>query len=358
MVAIQKEDAALKNYEDYTSSEKMTVTKREFFTDNDGYPDEKAFWDFVRYVSEEDKMYLLCLDVDLKSSNAKGTGFGDLVLRTFFTKMQNHFPSFRMRGTKFNLFVHESNLALAEEMLTTDNSKLFTLYGEVLKDKFVSCDNVDELLQEGIKKMFNGRVDTDKIVGDKGNVPAERQETSTRKYLSTMWYARIIFNETKPSRRTLTAYVFPTEYKPPMALLDTVVVLDDVVKPRVYEGSMITIPIDGMMIKVTTRFDNDGHLAVSWSKSLESKSNGEIEGTIDIHEADSIPVNFGKRISSTKEIYPIKPNTQGLYEYVMYDRTAEYPKHKAEYITSGIVQGKVNSYEVHMDSEVIELVKV
>ena len=347
----------MENYGKYTSTERITVTNRDFYTDNDGYPNEKAFWDFARHITQGDKMYLLCLDVDLNASNAKGTGFGDLVLRTFFTRMQSHFPAFRMRGTKFNVFVPESDVQTAEEMLTTDNSKVFTLYGEILKDKFVSCDNIDELLKEGIPKMFVGRKDTDKIFGDKGNVPAEQQETDTKKYLSTMWYARIVFRETKPSVRTLTAYVFPTEYKPPMALLETVVVLDDVVKPRVYEGTMCKIPIDGMMIKVTSRFDHDGHLAVSWSKGLESKE-GIIDGEVEIHEGNSIPVNFGKRISKSREIYPIKPNAQGLYEYVLYDKTAEYPKRKAEYVTSGTIRGKVNNYEVHMDSTVIELVKV
>ena len=348
----------MENYGKYISEETtMFVTNKEYYSDNDGFPNDRAFWDFVKNLHDTDRMYLLCLDIDLSPSNAKGTGYGDLIMRTFFVKMQEFFPSFRMRGTKFNIFVPEEHIKAAEEMLRTDNSKYFILHGEIIKDKFVSSLNIEELIAEGIKRMFRGRQDSDMVLGNKGNVPANLQETATKKYISTMWFATITFKETKPALRTLTAYVFPTEYKKPMALLETVVVLDDMVTTKVYDGTVVQLPIDGMRISISVRFDNDGNMVVAWFKMGDS-AEGEITGEMELHEGDAIPVSFGKRIGGSKEIYPVKPNSQGLYEYVLFDKTASYPNHKAEYVTTGTVTGKENTYEVHRDSVAIELVKV
>ena len=334
----------MENYGKYISEETMIVTSKEYYSDNDGFPNDRAFWDFVKNLHDTDRMYLLCLDIDLSPSNAKGTGYGDLIMRTFFVKMQEYFPSFRMRGTKFNIFVPEKYIEAAEEMLRTDNSKYFILHGEIIKDKFVSSLNAEELIAEGVKRMLGGRRDSDMVLGNKGNVP-------------TMWFATITFKETKPALRTLTAYVFPTEYKKPMALLETVVVLDDMVTTKVYDGTVVQLPIDGMRISISVRFDNDGNMVVSWFKMGDS-AEGEITGEMELHEGDAIPVSFGKRIGGSKEIYPVKPNSQGLYEYVLFDRNASYPNHKAEYVTTGTVTGKENTYEVHRDSVAIELVKV
>ncbi len=345
----------MENYGKYITEEStLTVTNKDYYSDHDGFPNDRAFWDFARNLRESDKMYLLCLDIDLSPSNVKGTGYGDLIMRTFFIRMQEYFPAFRMRGTKFNLFIPEDKLEDAESMLRMNNSQFFNLHGEIIKDKFVSFLNVNELIVEGIKRMLKGRQDSDMVLGNKGNVPAEMQETATKKYISTMWYATITFKETKPAIRTLTAYIFPTEYKQPMAHLETVVVLDDMVSTKVYEGTVVQLPIDGMKISISVRFDHDGNMVVSWFKMGES-ADGLIEGDMELHEGDAIPVSFGKRIGGSKEIYPVKPNSQGLYEYVLFDRTA---KHKAVYVTTGTVAGKENTYEVHKDSVAIELVKV
>ncbi len=349
----------MNDYGKYLSDDKITVTNRDYYTDSGGFQNEKAFWDYVSQLTEQDRMYLLCIDIDISASNAKSIGYGNLVLRTVFTRIRENFPIFRIRGTKFNVFIPDDRLQEAEEIIHTDNSEFFTIYGAVLTDKYVTHGNVNELLSEGIKRMFgDNRKDSDMVVGDKGNTPVYQQETPTKKYVAEMWYAVIRFKETKPVAREFMVYVFPTEYRPPMAILPSIVVLDDMVSPRVYEGieggQVIYIPIDGMRISISTRFDYDEKFNVAWFKQ---SGEGEIEGDMEIHEGNSIPANFGKRIGANKEIYPVKLNSQGLYEYVLYDKKAEYPDRKAAYIESGIIQGNKGVYEVHRDSVAIELVK-
>ena len=347
------------NYEKYLSEDKITVTNREFYTDSSGYQNEKAFWDFVKDLKEEDELYLLCLDLDLTLSNQKSIGFGDLIMRTFFTQIRESFPIFRMKGTKFNVFVPKSELSLAQELLDSDNKKYFDLHGEIIKDKFVTSDNIKELVEIGMNRLYKIRKDKQMVVGQKGNTPVEGQETPTKKFIAEMWFATIEFEETAPNVRKLTAYIFPTEYKPPMALLHTIVVIDDKVQARVYEGMAVQIPIDGMKISITTRFDHDGHLVVSWFRTPDNTC-GIIEGIMEVHEGTCIPASFGKRIGNAKEIFPVKENSQGLYEYVLVDKSSSKKvktNNTTTYVTSGIVKGKENIYEVHKDSVAIVLAK-
>lgn len=347
------------DYGKYLSNDKIVVTSREYYTDSNGYQNEKAFWDFVKDMTEADRMYLMCIDVDLSPSNElKGTGYGDLVMRTLFTKIRESFPIFRMRGTKFNIFVPEDEVSYAEEIIAPSdtNKDFYIVHGMIVTDKFVSSENVKEVLVKGIKGMLGDRKDTDAVIGNIGNTPAMQQETPTMKYIAEMWFAEITFTETKPNPRTLKAYVYPTEYKSPMAMLHTIVVLDDMVEARVYDGTVVQLPIDGMRISITARFNHDGKMIISWFKSGESE--GEIEGIIEMHEGNSLPANYGKRIGSTKEIYPVKMNGQGLYEYVLYDKKAVYPEKNVTYVTSGIIKGKKDTYEVHRDSTVIQLIKI
>lgn len=353
----------MRNYEKYLSGEQIVVTSKEYYTDSGGFPNEKAFWDFVNNLSEEDKVYLLCLDVDLKPVSAKGTGYGDLILRSFFSKIYSAFPAFRMRGTKFNVLIPEDELELANKMLTTDNSEFFELHGEILKDKYVTPKTIKKLVREGVKRMVHSiadskvNVDDSTTVEEKEDKPVELKETNTRKFIDEMWYATIEFKETSPNLRTLTAYVFPTAKRDPMALLHTIVVLDDKIKPRLFEGTNVHLPIDGMRISINARFSNDNRMEISWFK-MDDDDDGNITGVIKIHEGSRIPANFGKRVSSTKEIYPIKMNNRGLFEYVMYDKGTDDPKKKVLYIDSGILRGKNAVYEVHCDSVAIDLVKV
>lgn len=346
------------DYGKYLSEDKIIVTNKDYYTDSGGYQNEKAFWDFVSSLTEQDRMYLLCIDVDLSPSNAKSIGYGNLVLRMLFTRIREVFPIFRIRGNKFNIFVPDDRVNEAQEIIDSDNSEFFVIHGEILTDKFVSHDNVNELIAEGIKKMFTeqDRQDPEMIIGDKGNTPVWQQETPTKKYIAEMWYATIRFREKKPIVRELIAYVFPTEFKPPMAMLHTIVVLDNMIEAKLYEGTVVQIPLDGMRISISARFDHDNHINISWFKA--NGSEGEIEADMEIHEGNSIPANFGKRIGQTKEIYPVKLNSQGLYEYVLFDKKAVYPAKKATYVENGIVQGKQGEYEVHRDSTVIELVKM
>ena len=47
-------------------------------------------------------------------------------------------------------------------------------------------------------------------------------------------------------------------------------------------------------------------------------------------------------------------NSQGLYEYALYDKKTQ----SVEYVTDGLIKGREKTYEVHRDSTVIQLVQI
>ena len=348
----------MKEYIDFLSDKPMVVEKRKYYSDSEGFLNERAFWEFANDLTEDDKMYLLCLNIDVTASNEKhGKGFGTLTLRRVFIRFQIEYPIFRMGGTKFNVFVPADNMELIHTAFDTDNSELFTLQGEVIDDQYATKDNIKDLIAIGVKRLFGESAD-ETIVGDKGNTEPNQQETKTEKYRATMWYGEILFKETKPKCRELKAYIFPTAYEPANASLNMVVAIDDyVTTPRVFCGRNIDIPIDGMRINVSSRFDNDGHLIVSYYQKDTGNDSGEITGELTVHEGNCIPESFGKRVGKTKAIFPIKMNGQGLYEYILYDEKPQDPKKQVSYVESGTIQGRRgNIYEVHMDSVMINLV--
>lgn len=348
-------DLVLKDYHKYFDEEtQLSVSMKKYYTDSEGYPNEKAFFDYVSGLQESDEAYLLCIDLDLMATNAKeGRGFADRLMRSVFVHISEFFPVFRIRGTKFNIIVYNKEECLTNIRTFLDSegkSEYFTIHGELVTDTFLTAGNVNEQIAKGIKSMYKDRQNTDVIVGEMMNTPTEEQETAVHKSDGDLWYATIDFDESVPNIRTLKAYVFPIEYRKPMELLNCIVVLDDLVaQPRLFAGTNVVVPIDGMKISITARFDTEGKLNISYIKDTISK--GQIIGTISTHDGKWIPLSFGKRIGGKKEIFPVKLNRQGLYEFVLLNgNTGEIT-----YQDNGLIYGKEKIYEVHKNKLGIDL---
>ena len=346
-------------YIDYTGEAMLTVPKRKLYTDSEGFPNENAFRDFAEHLTAE--YYLACISVDVTRSNEKkGYGFGSRVLRKAFLQLRDNFYIFRISGNKFNLFVTENEFSKLKNMLESGNEDFFTVYYGIVEDTYVTKENYTKLCERGKEMMYHykaekiGKAYTDArddvIVGNKGNTPADLQETDTCKYRETMWYATVHLEETEPAARTVTAYVFPTEYKESLASLNMVVVVDDFVKTRIYSGTSVSFGFDGMKFMISSRFDNEGHMNVSCFGERENK--GQCDITIDVHEGNCIPASFGKRVKRGVSLFPVKPNTRGTYEYALWNDNEK----TAEYQESGLIAIDGADYEVHADKVAINLV--
>ncbi len=349
-------------YNTYTDDEMITVPKKAVFADVDGFPNESAFRHFLKHLGDNDEYYLVCISIDLTASNEKkGYAYGTFVLRKVFLQLKDHFYIFRVNGDKFNLLIKKEDFDNAEKMLSNSVENLFTIYYGFVKSSPINKDNYTELRRQGVDLMYHYKayktgkgykeIRDDKIIGNKGNTPLELQETKTHKFRDTMWYGTIRFEEISPNPREVTAYVFPTEFKEKLASLNMVVVVDDLVLTRVYTGNNVNFGFDGMRFSITSRFDNEGHLNIVCFKDRESK--GECKMMIDAHEGICIPASFGKRVGKGMELFPVKSNSCGSYEYALWNKETN----KAEIDTTGIVQIDDKNYAVHADSKGIDLIE-
>lgn len=349
-------------YDEYTNDALITVPKRKLFTDAEGFPNENAFRSFAERLSESDDCYLACISIDLTASNeSKGYAFGTLMLRQVYLQLREHFYVFRVSGDKFNLIIPAGEFRKAEQMFAAYDKELLTVYYGFVKSTPVTGENYAELRRQGIELMYRnkaartdkklGAVRDDKIVGDKGNTPPELQETLTHKNRETMWYGTVVFEESEPAAREVTAYVFPTEYKENFASLNMIVVVDDLLHSRVYSGNNISFGFDGIKFTITSRFDNEGHLNIVCFRDRESK--GKCEMTLYSHEGVCIPASFGKRAGGGREIFPVKPNAHGTYDYVLWDKNAR----TATLDTTGIIAMGGKDYAVHANSKGVDLVE-
>lgn len=349
------------NYKSYWANDPITVTKRELYTDSEGYPNEVAFSHYVKKLTPSDKLFLACINIDLRASNqAKGYAFGTLVLRKAILQLQDFFAVFRVSGEKFNLLIPEENLKDAKAMLSKCPKQLFTIYYGIATKEYVCADNIETLRREGIDLMYahkaemtgkkHEEVRDDKIIGDKGNTPAQLQETDTHKCRDTMWYGVIDFEELQPFAKSVKAYVFPTEYKDKKMSLHQIVVVDDLVNTRVLTGNNVMFGFDGIKFSVSTRFDEHGNLSILCFKDRESK--GQVEMNIQLHEGNCIPASFGKRIDSKKELFPIKQIASGGYSYVLLDRSTG----EVTFDETGMVEVNGKQYAVCVTEDSIDLI--
>lgn len=348
-------------YNDYTSGGQVTVTKKELYTDSDGFPNDHAFRDFVGRLTESDEFYLVCVSVDLAESNKKSFAFGTLMLRKAFLRLKDSFFVFRVNGDKFNVVVPQADIETAEKMLASEIDGQARMFYGIVKDAPITKKNCAELRKIGVELMYQNKalrtnqqamdVREDKIVGNKGNTPPELQETVTHKFIETMWYDIAVFKEHEPNVRDITVHFFPTEYKENQATVNMIAIVDDLLNTRVLTGTSITFGFDGIKFTATGRFDDKGQFNIVCFRSNDGR--GKCDLKITAHEGVCIPASFGKRIGNGKEIYPFKANPFGTHNYVLWDKENK----TATLNETGIVEMNGKLYSVHFNAKGIDLLE-
>lgn len=340
--------------EKYKSNDVISIPISEVYTDRFGYLNEKAFYHYIEQKKGRFRIknfFLVCLNIDLRKSNSRSVELGDEVLHEFIFSLADY-NVFRIQGEKFNIIVEESKLDELINILERPSEDYEIYYG-IVRDRFLGDpeEYVKELLKKGInlmylcKKQKQEKKKTDVLDGK--NIPNELKETVTKKYRKTMWHSLIQVEITEPSYSKFQVYVFPTEHKEPLQSIKSIIVIYDNVKYRCYYGENVKFGRDELIFHVNTRFDRDGHL----NTTIYHVGEGNCLYKIDTKEGVCIPKNFGKRISPTKEIYPIRKNLQGYCDFVSLEQG------EIELNTEGIINGsKGNKYGVVMDEKAIDLV--
>lgn len=340
----------------YKSEKAISIPIKEVYTEKSGYPNEKAFYHFMRKKKDmlKEKPYsVVCINIDLRKANAQSYAYGDYVLRKFVTELSDYYI-FRIQGEKFNILVENDRLEELKKKLDEPNDNYEIYYGISKKPLVVDSEaEVKAYIRECISLMFeskNNKRNPDKgIIGDKGNTPKELQETTTKKFRSTMWYSEIKVQITEPTFDEFTVYVFPTELKQPLQSIPSIVVIYDNLEYRVLFSNNVQFGKSNHIFTVTARFDREGHL----NTAIYDNGKGKCQFKIDTHEGVCVPVNFGKRITPTREIYPIRKNLQGYCDYVSLENG------EVTLNTEGIVTSTSGTqYGVYMDSKAIDLIKL
>lgn len=344
-------------YNSFKSDDMYACRKCDYYTDKNGFPNEYAFTAFSEQAAISDETYyLICLNIDLRKSNATSMAQGDYVLRKFIVSIQEDYYIFRIQGEKFNMLVTEEQIPSVKEILEKPSDEYKIYYGLVNRPyRPQTEEDKKELIREGITLMFSQKGDkvTTSSLDTKGNTPTELRETKRKKYRSTMWYSMIKLTITSPIYKEVTIYVYPTEWREALISIPTIVAVDDNVEYNVKFSSQPEFGIEGFRFMISCKLDREGHLMTS----LFSLDEGKCEFTMntDTHEGVCIPATFGKRMSATIELFPLKKNAYGLYDFILFDKG----KGSTTVNTTGSFIGKDGSrYGLMADSEFVELMEM
>jgi hypothetical protein len=349
-------------YESYKSSEECLFKRLSVFTDKHGYLNENAFQDFTKSIvnNPDDKdYYLICFNVDLRNANAESMAAGDYALRRFIVSLEDFFV-FRIQGEKFNALVTQEEIPRIKTLLDKPNPLYKVYYGIVSDTPFHPQNAIEEreMIRKGIALMYENKgekkvVATDDVVSVKGNTPKELQETKLRKYRKTMWYTTITLTLTNPKYKEVTIFIYPTEIKSNLQRVNIICAVYDNVHYNVKCGNEVTFGIDGYRFTVFSRFNRDGHLDTAIY--CVDKDKCKYQMTHDTHEGVCIPASFGKRLSQSREIYPLRKSSNGMYDYVDYNMD----DNTVSVNTDGYVTTPSGTkYGVFMDAECIDLTKI
>lgn len=348
-----------KVYKNYTSIEKLELTCKDHFTEKAGFPNEFAFLDFAQQIKREDEMYLVCLNVDLRKANRISYAFGSYTLRKFMVSLEG-FYVFRIQGEKLNIFVPESGVQELKSILDAPNEFIDVYYGFV--PEYFDAADLDQQRSVGVELMYQDKAKKhskaksgDSLLAGKGNTPVGLQETFERKYKETMWYSVAKIAVTSPVFKEVTVHIFPTEFRSPMESLPLIVVVDDLLEYRVMQGKDVHFGVEGIVFSVSARYDREGHLNTAVYQMKDEMMPDEPEQCeleIRTHEGSCVPANFGKRISSKREIYPIRKNIQGYMDYVLLENGT------AVINTEGVIEKKGKLYGVFSDDNYVELIPI
>lgn len=345
-------------YDNYKSDNERLMTCRDYFTDRNGYLNEYAFRDFIERMKEQgiNDLYLCCFNIDLRKANLDGHAMGDYILRKFIVSLQDYYV-FRIGGEKFNILCHKEQIAALQDVFDKPNDKYRIYYGIVKEKPFFPQSEAEEkdMIRKGINLMFACKGDAnaakeDYIIGDKGNTPKELQETSKRKFRSTMWYVVADITVTKPEYRAVKVYIYPTAMAKPKQSIPIIAVVDNNINYTVRSGNTVEFGVCGIRFCAKCHFDAENHLQ-TWLFSTDTS--GQYDIKVRTVEGVCIPANFGKRLKNGKEIYPIKPNITGMWDFILYDDGTPTLNTDGYYIDDAGVR-----YGVVMDKECLSLVEI
>jgi hypothetical protein len=318
-----------KQFTSYSEDEHMSIARKEVFTD-EGFLNRKAYGDFLMFLTQEDEYLLCCLNIDLRKANEKSYAFGTLVLRKAFNELAKSFYIFRMQGEKFNILFNREEKERLVEILDKPSEYTAVYYG--ISDTFIHKDNHKEVERMNLALMYMDKAEkTNKavnkvsrsagnLVGAKGNVPEEWQESANKKWKKTMWWKKFYLTEKEPVQgRELEITVFPTEFKSPPDFVNLIIVIYDRVNYRAYTGKEVMFGIDGVRFRITGRFTENGGggLEVILMK-LNDGEKGAFSVRKESWDGEYIPAHFGKHIGYETEIYPIRKSPAGTIDYVKY----------------------------------------
>lgn len=336
-------------YNGYSDEEIISVRRKDYFTDKDGYPNANAFEDFSGRI-DTDNYRLICMNIDLRRANAVNHTLGSYAMKRVILAFSEFCCCFRIQGEKFNILVEKEYLDNVREMLDapsrTCNSFCDIYYG--IADEPYSHTKSAELIQKAVELMYKDKAEKrKKYRRDKMTVP-ELHETAERKYIKTMWHSDVHITVTEPDFRELDVIVYPTELCSPLESISLIAVADDMLNCRVFSGRSIQFGVNGMLFTINARFDREGHL----NTSVFYSGTGKCEIDTKTTEGVCIPENFGKRAGVGREIYPIRKNLKGTCDYVLLDNG------KAELVTDGMIIIDDIQYGVYMDDTCIDLIPI
>lgn len=347
-----------KIYEGFKSDENCIVRCRDIYTDQYGYLNEYAFHQFVSQLTSQpsgEDYFLICFNIDLRLANLVSHAQGDYVLRQFIISLEDYFV-FRIQGEKFNMLVTKDQIPKVKELLDKPSEKYKIYYGIVKEKPFFPHSAIEEkeMINKGIALMYAHKGEkrtsiNDGIIGDKGNTPKELQETKLRKHISTMWYSKATLIITNPIYKEVTIYIYPTEWKEPLVSMPIIVAIYDNVDYNIKFGTDVCFGVSGFRFSASCRIDRDNHMGTS-IYTRDPPNTCKFSVKIESKQGVCVPANFGKRLTATKELYPLRKNASGLYDYILLDDGVISLNTDGCYISPN-----GDRYGIFMDEEFIEL---
>ena len=341
-------------YEQFRSTDVCSFPFKDYYTDRCGYLNENAFHCFTQSLTDSsEEYYLICLNIDLRKANSTSMAQGDYVLRRFVQSLENYYI-FRVQGEKFNILATKEQIPEIKARLNEPNDLYKIYYGIVSDAPFNPQNSVEEkaMIRKGISLMYESKGEKGSpiapVSGITGSTPKEYQEEKLRKYRKTMWFSTVEITILKPEYKKVSVIVFPTEWKPDMASLPIIVAAYDNIDYNVKYGKNVVFGINGIRFSVSCRFNHEEHLDTTIYAI--DKGDAAVRFKIDTTEGICIPDNFGKKLSDTKELYPLRKNSSGTYDFVILENEHLTLNTDGYYISTN---GK--RYGVFADDTILEL---
>ena len=141
-------------YNSYQLDEPITIQRKDYYCDRFGFPNKKAFYDFVTNNAEREDFYLIAVSIDLTKPNDTSQALGDYALRRFVLSMQD-FLIFHIQGEKFNILATQKDLKKVEKALNLPNERYEVFYG--VSDEPIKRKNTAKVVFQAKERMYDDR---------------------------------------------------------------------------------------------------------------------------------------------------------------------------------------------------------